>query len=144
MGERIVRKIQQRGNSIVTVLILLIGLSFVFACYNPDKIPNRLKDVLPDHEQSQNDNDDTYQASDHLYTVQVVATPNREEAFSFQRALMCDGYSARVEEGGYGRKGIYYKVRIGKYDYKSDAIAVKDRIKRMYIKHFADSFVYRY
>lgn len=137
----------QYGNSTVTVLILVIGLAFIFACYNPDKVPNRLRDALPDNKQSQNHSPrdrDIYQAPNNIYTVQVVATPNREEAFSFQRALRKDGYSARVEEGGYGRKGIYYKVRIGKYDYKNDAIAVKDRIRRTYIKHFNDSFVYRY
>ena len=136
----------QRGNGAVTVLILIIGLAFVFACYNPDKVPDRLRDALPDNEQSQNNDTegDTYQVANHVYTVQVVATPSREEAFSFKRALMRDGYSARVEEGDYGRNGRYYKVRIGKYDYKNDAIAVKDRIKRTYVKHFHDSFVYRY
>ena len=141
------KKLDQQGNSTVTVLVLLIGLAFVFACYNPDKIPSRLQDALPDHQSQSEDTDtdaDTYQVSNHTYTVQVVATPSREEAFSFKRALMRDGYSARVEKGSYGRKGIYYKVRIGRYDYQSDAIAVKDRIKRMYIKHFGDSFVYRY
>lgn len=136
----------QYGNSAITVLILVIGLAFVFACYNPDKVPDRLRDTLPDHEQSQNDDggSDTYQAENPIYTVQVVATPSREEAFSFKRALMRDGYSARVEEGDYGRNGRYYKVRIGKYDYKNDAVAVKNQIKRTYIKHFRDSFVYRY
>ena len=136
----------QRGNTAVIVLILVIGFAFVFACYNPDKVPDRIRGALPDHEQSQNNDTegDTYQVANHVYTVQVVATPSREEAFSFKRALMRDGYSARVEEGDYGRNGRYYKVRIGKYDYRNDAIAVKDRIKRTYIKHFSDSFVYRY
>ncbi len=138
----------QYGNTTVTILILVAGLIFVLACYNPDKVPDRLRGALPDHQSQNNQGDDfdsdSQQSSSGIYTVQVLATPDREEAYAYQRALVRDGYSARVESSKYGREGIYYKVRIGRYYKKGEAIGVKDRIRRVYIKHFNDSFVYRY
>ena len=130
----------QQGNSIVTALILLVGLAFVFACYNPSKVPDRIRDALPDHQRSDNNSSD----SDGTYAVQVMTLTNREEAFAYKRALVRDGYSARVEEDTYGQNGIRYKIRIGRYEHKSEALGVRDRIVRVYTEHFDDSFVYRY
>lgn len=136
----------QQGNTIVTVLILLVGFAFVFSCYNPEKLPSSVRDVLPDNSQSDNGSSDSGQSStsDNIYTVQVMTVTNREEAFAFKRALIRDGYSARVEDDEYGQNGIRYKIRIGRYAYKSEAVGVKDHIVRTYRDHFDDSFVYRY
>lgn len=150
------RRNKQTGNAIVTVLIVLAILGFGLACFKPASLPDKIRDVLPDKQQSNNNqnngsgNDGYYDdyADDvkprGVYTVQVLATPNRQEAFDYKYALVKDGYSARVEEGRYSNHGIYYKVRIGKYNHQNEALGVRDRIKRTYIKHFHDSFVYRY
>lgn len=136
----------QQGNTIVTVLILLVGFAFVFSCYNPEKLPGSVRDVLPDRDQSDNGNVDPSEPPqpNNAYTVQVMTVTNREEAFAFKRALIRDGYSARVEEDEYGQNGLRYKIRIGRYSYKSEAVGVKDRIVQIYSDHFDDSFVYRY
>ncbi len=139
IGENGVNAKYQRGNNIVAALILVVALGFMFACYNPDKVPNSIRGALPEHEYSNNNSD----KPSNLYTVQVMATPIRENAFAYQRALMRDGYAARVETSHYGSEGIYYKIRIGKYESRGEAIGVKDRIQRMYT-NFNDSFVYKY
>ncbi len=128
-------------NNIVAALILVVGLGFVFACYNPDKVPDSIRGALPDHESSSSDSVDNGDTG--LYTVQVMATPIRENAYAYQRALVREGYAARVETSHYGSEGIYYKIRIGKYESRGEAMGVKDRIKRIYA-NFDDSFVYRY
>jgi cell division septation protein DedD len=131
----------QQGNVFIIVLLLIVGSLFVFACYNPDKVPKSVSGVLPTPPPSANNYHHSNQA---IYTVQVAATTNRERAFQVKQAFKKEGYSARVEAEKYGREGIIYKVRIGKYSNEHPARQLSKKIRKVYSQNYADSFVYAY
>lgn len=129
----------QQGNVFIIVLLLVVGSMFAFACYNPDKVPQSVSGVLPTPPQPINN-----YSNQAIYTVQVAATTNRERAFQVKQAFKKEGYSARVEAEKYGREGIIYKVRIGKYSNERPARQLSNKIRKVYSRNYADSFVYAY
>ena len=139
---------QQNGSSLVSVLVLLIGLLLILSCYNPDKVPESLRGVIPKPntpiDTTVKDNQGRYLPPMGTFAVQVLATQSKTEAEKFQQALKKDGYPARVEMDRYANGVIYYKVRIGAYQQRRTASDVKQRILKTYVKHFNDSFVYHY
>ena len=65
------------------------------------------------------------------YGVQVMATTQRDQATSVMADFADDGYSAFViASKNKGR--TFYKVRLGPYEYKPEAQAIKDKVKRRY------------
>jgi len=133
-----------RGSSLISVLVLLVGLMLILSCYDPDKVPESLRGIIPKPTVPINNNEGRYLPPMGSYAVQVLATRSQTEADSFQQALKKDGYPARVEMDRYANGVIYYKVRIGTYQQRKTASDVKERILKTYIKHFNDSFVYHY
>ncbi len=74
------------------------------------------------------------------YTVQVFSGYNSKSAYDLQKALQRDGYRSYIhtEET---RQGILFKVRIGEYTNRSDAFAMKSKIRRSYPQKMGKSFV---
>lgn len=138
----------QNGSSLVSVLVLLVGLMLILTCYDPDKVPESLRGVIPKPtvpiSNTGPGNQDRYLPPLGTYAVQVLATQSKPEAESFQKALKKDGYPARVEMDRYANGVVYYKIRIGAYQQRRTASDVKERILKTYVKHFNDSFVYHY
>jgi cell division protein FtsN len=130
----------QQGNVFIIVLLLIVGGMFLFACYNPEKVPPSVSGVLPKPPQTINH----HYSNQAIYTVQVAATTNRERAFQVKQAFKREGYSARVEAEKYGREGLIYKVRIGKYSNERPARQLSHKIRQVYSQNYADSFVYAY
>jgi len=65
------------------------------------------------------------------YGVQIMATTQLDQAKSVMEDFANDGYSAFVVANR--KKGrTYYKVRLGPYDHKPEAQAIKDKVKRRY------------
>jgi hypothetical protein len=73
------------------------------------------------------------------YTVQVSVTPNESNAIGLVNELEDDGYDAYYDTYENDR-GHYYKVRVGQYDDKQSAAAVRSQVKERY-RAFRDSFV---
>lgn len=65
------------------------------------------------------------------YGVQVMATTERNQATSVMEDFADDGYSAFVVASE-NRGRTFYKVRLGPYEYKPEAQAIKDKVKRRY------------
>ena len=65
------------------------------------------------------------------YGVQVMATGELDQAKSVMNDFAKDGYSAFVlASKNKGR--TLYKVRLGPYEYKPEAKAIKDKVKQRY------------
>ncbi len=65
------------------------------------------------------------------YGVQIMATTELGQATSVMDDFADDGYSAFVVASK--NKGrTFYKVRLGPYEYKPEAQAIKDKVKRRY------------
>ncbi len=65
------------------------------------------------------------------YGVQLMATRDLRQAKQLMYDFARDGYSAFVLSTELRGRPIY-KVRIGPYSYKSEAVAIKDKLKRRY------------
>lgn len=65
------------------------------------------------------------------YAVQLMATRYKTQAVQLMNDFARDGYSAFVLATNLRGQPIY-KVRIGPYSYKSEAVAIKDKLKRRY------------
>lgn len=74
------------------------------------------------------------------YTVQVFSGYNSKSAYDLQKALQRDGYRAYTHTQE-TNQGILFKVRIGEYTNRSDAFAMKSKIRRSYPKKMGNSFV---
>lgn len=77
---------------------------------------------------------------DGYYTVQVFSGYNSRQAFALQRELRRDGYRSFVDEKK-NQSGILFRVRIGRYHNRSDAFAVRDKVRERYPRTLQDSFV---
>jgi len=77
---------------------------------------------------------------DGYYTVQVFSGYNSRQAFTLQRELRRDGYRSFVDEKK-DHRGILFRVRIGRYHNRSDAFAVRDKVRERYPRTLQDSFV---
>jgi len=65
------------------------------------------------------------------YGIQLVATKQFDQAKGIMNDFSRDGYSAFVlESKAKGR--TLYKVRLGPYAHKPEAVAVKDKVARRY------------
>lgn len=73
------------------------------------------------------------------YTVQVSVTPNESNAIGLVNKLEGDGYDAYYDTYE-NDKGHFYKVRVGEYNNKQSAAAVRSQVKNRY-RAFKDSFV---
>lgn len=65
------------------------------------------------------------------YGVQLMATTELEQAKTVMNDFSRDGYSAFVMESRSKGRSIY-KVRLGPYSYKPEAVAVQDKVIRRY------------
>jgi len=65
------------------------------------------------------------------YGVQLMATRDITQAKQLMQDFARDGYSAFVLATELRGRPIY-KVRVGPYPYKSEAVAIKDKLKRRY------------
>jgi len=68
------------------------------------------------------------------YGVQLMASWELKQAEQLMNDFARDGYSAFVLRGQMRGRSIY-KVRIGPYAYRSEALAIKDKLKRRYPKN---------
>jgi len=74
------------------------------------------------------------------YTVQVFSGYNSKSAYDMQKALKRDGYRSYIHTQE-TNQGILFKVRIGQYTNRSDAFAMKSKIRLSYPKKMGKSFV---
>ena len=65
------------------------------------------------------------------YGIQLMATKQLDQAKSLMNDFARDGYSAFVIESQTKGRSIY-KVRLGPYAYKTEAVAIKDKVVRRY------------
>jgi DedD protein len=63
------------------------------------------------------------------YWVQVLATTSEKEARSYRTKLSARGYRAAVEAAR-GPKGLQYRVRVGPYPSREDAVRAEDTLVR--------------
>ncbi|MFM2319312.1 MAG: hypothetical protein RLZZ215_1933 [Pseudomonadota bacterium] len=75
------------------------------------------------------------------YTVQVFTGYNSKFAYDLRTALKKDGYTATHIRELRTRKGVLFKVRIGRYKERYTAFAVRDQLRRRYPKNLNTSFV---
>ncbi len=68
------------------------------------------------------------------YAVQLMATRYKTQAVQLMNDFARDGYSAFVLATNLRGRPIY-KVRVGPYSHKSEAVAIKDKLKRRYPKN---------
>jgi cell division septation protein DedD len=73
------------------------------------------------------------------FVVQIISTPNREDASSARNKVMDAGFPAGVFEADLGKKGKWYRIYVGPYDTESEAQAVLGSVQG--IPGFASSFV---
>jgi hypothetical protein len=65
------------------------------------------------------------------YVIQVLATSDRTKADTIRQNIATDGYPAFIAHGVANGKPVY-RVRIGTYKAKADAISVQNRMKVRY------------
>lgn len=65
------------------------------------------------------------------YGIQLMATRELEQATAVMNDFARDGYSAFVLESNTKGRSIY-KVRLGPYSHKPEAVAVQDKVIRRY------------
>ncbi len=65
------------------------------------------------------------------YGIQLMATKQLDQAKALMNDFARDGYSAFVLESNTKGRSIY-KVRLGPYSYKPEAVAVQDKVIRRY------------
>ena len=139
---------QHNGSSLVSVLVLLVGLMLILSCYDPSKVPESIRDYIPKPKgeplYTPEGEQGRYLPPIGTYAVQVFSTANQTIARDFQYSLKKDGYPARVELDRYKTGQIYYKIRIGTYQQRETALSVRDRVLSTYSKHFDDSFIHHY
>lgn len=75
------------------------------------------------------------------YTVQVFTGYNSKQAYDLRAALKKDGYTAAHIRELRTRKGVLFKVRIGRYKERYAAFAVRDQLRRRYPRTLPNSFV---
>jgi cell division septation protein DedD len=69
-----------------------------------------------------------------LYTIQAASVKNPKDADRLVQKLKKSGYPAYRAIGKIPGKGIWYRVRIGEYKRKSEALSVMDKIKKEGLK----------
>jgi len=117
--------LKQSGNISKVLLVLIIaGLSFGTYVINKKGSINQLTSFLS--------NTVAQPKSDFKgYGIQLVATAQLDRAKNIMNDFARDGYSAYVLSSKHQGR-TYYKVRLGPYHHKPEAIAIKDKVIRRY------------
>ena len=68
------------------------------------------------------------------YGVQLMATKQLDMAKELMNDFANDGYSAFVLASNSGKGRTYYKVRLGPYAHRSEALAIRDKVVQRYPK----------
>ncbi len=68
------------------------------------------------------------------YGVQLMATRQLDQAKELMNDFASDGYSAFVLASDSSKGRTYYKVRLGPYAHRSEALAIKDKVVQRYPK----------
>ena len=68
------------------------------------------------------------------YGVQLMATRQLDQAKELMNDFASDGYSAFVLASDSAKGRTYYKVRLGPYAHRSEALAIKDKVVQRYPK----------
>jgi cell division septation protein DedD len=74
------------------------------------------------------------QASSPVYTIQAAAVKNAADADRLIAKLKKKGYPAYRAIGKVPEKGIWFRVRIGKYSSRSEAKKTLERLKKLGLK----------
>lgn len=99
-----------------------------------------VKQVAPPPKNTNYENQYPRDLASGYYTVQVFSGYNSKSAYDLQRALKRDGYRSYIHTQE-TNQGILFKVRIGQYSNRSDAFAMKSKIRHSYPKRMGKSFV---
>lgn len=122
---------KQRGGISKLMLILIIG-GIGYGAYQANKRGMVSVDSISSMASSFSDgftmlDDEDYKG----YGIQLMATKQLEQAKALMNDFAQDGYSAFVlSSQTHGR--TIYKVRLGPYSHKPEAVAVKDKVIRRY------------
>ncbi len=88
---------------------------------------------------SSGNNSNGTQSEGFQYTVQVSVTPSEKKAMDLVNDLEVDGFDAYYDTYE-SDQGHFYKVRVGEYENRRAASAIKTEVKSRY-KEYKDSFV---
>lgn len=82
--------------------------------------------------------DTTY--TNNRYAVQVAAGYDSRQLYGWRDELLRDGYNAYVVSLNTPR-GLLFKLRVGAYNKRTQAEALRDKITRRYPTNFGESFI---
>ena len=75
------------------------------------------------------------------FAIQVASFRRKKRAFAFVDSLKKDGYKAYIVTKNLGKKGLWYRVRIGSFSNKDDAESALKEIKAKYLQSFITSYI---
>ena len=129
---------QSGGISLIMSLIIIGGISVGSYYAHKKGYLNKVMTVMSAAEFANQVNDvwnsskSTSTAGDFKgYGIQLVATAQLDRAKNIMNDFARDGYSAYVLSSKHQGR-TYYKVRLGPYHHKPEAIAIKDKVIRRY------------
>jgi len=85
-------------------------------------------------------NEDSSYTEGSRYAVQVAAGYDSRQLYTWRDALLAEGYDAYLVSLSSAR-GMTFKLRVGSYNNREDAKAMRDRLRRRYPTNFGGSFV---
>lgn len=85
-------------------------------------------------------NEDSSYTEGSRYAVQVAAGYDSRQLYAWRDALLAEGYDAYLVSLSSAR-GMTFKLRVGSYNNREDAEAMRDRLRRRYPTNFGGSFV---
>ena len=86
--------------------------------------------------------EDSIFTEDARYAVQVAAGYDSRQLYAWRDELLQKGYDAYLVSIN-TPQGIMFKLRVGAYNDRQDAEAMRDRLGRRYPTNFGDSFIIR-
>ena len=124
---------RNQSGKINKLLLVLIGLSVllggVYAYKKRNRIYNKVSTIA-----TQVTETIVSEPSYTGYGVQLMATRDLKQAKQLMNDFARDGYSAFVVASQMRGRPIY-KVRVGPYTHRPEALAIKDKLKRRYPKN---------
>lgn len=87
-------------------------------------------------------NEDSQGAENGRYAVQVASSYDSRKLYAWRDELAADGYETYLVSIN-SPNGMLFKLRVGSYDNRPDAEAMRDRLRRRYPTNFGNSFVMR-
>ena len=127
---------KQKGGVSKLMLVLIIG-GLSYGAYVANKkgliTTTSFKSMTSTMGDTLSSNFSTMTSSDHYkgYGIQLMATKQLDQAKAVMNDFAGDGYSAFVLESNTKGRSIY-KVRLGPYSHKPEAVAVQDKVIRRY------------